>query len=78
MLHEKKEYIYMKNAHCTIAQVHYVCGVSRSMMDKIRAKTNSWAEGNDNICLTAEEALTIDELKLLLPAGPIGDVIISR
>jgi len=56
----------------------YVMGASFDLMDKVRRKVNSWADGAENICMTFEEALTIDELKPMLePIRDGGDVILS-
>lgn len=62
-------------------QIHptiYVMGASCELMDKVRANTNSWAEGNENICMMFEEAIEIEELKPLLNGiKDGGDVILS-
>ena len=56
----------------------YVMGASHALMDKVRRTANSWADGDENICMTFEEALEVDELKALLePIRDGGDVILS-
>ena len=56
----------------------YVMGAPYDLMDKVRSTVNSWADGDENICMTFEEALEIDELKALLePIQDGGDVILS-
>ncbi len=61
-----------------ISKVVYIMGVSCSLMDKVRRGVNSWAEGNENICMTFEEALDVEELQPLLEGiQDGGDVILS-
>ena len=71
-------------------QVHptvYIMGASCGLMDRLISQSNSWAEGDDNICLVDEEALEIPELARaleeyeasgdLLPLSGY-DVVVSR
>jgi len=56
----------------------YVMETPCELMDKIRSNSNYWADGDENICLTFEEAIEIEELKPLLDnIKNAGDVIIS-
>ena len=56
----------------------YVMGAPCALMDKVRSTANPWADGDENICMTFEEALEVDELKALLePIQDGGDVILS-
>jgi hypothetical protein len=55
----------------------YVMEAGAELMDKIRREGNYWAEGDENICMTFEDALEIDELKELISGKNAGDVVIS-
>jgi len=60
-------------------RVLYIMGASCALMDKIRRQCNSWADGDENICMTFEEAVELDELRSLLKGRDGGmDVIVSR
>jgi hypothetical protein len=59
-------------------KVIYIFEAPIELINKIQAQNNTWAEGDDNICMTFEEAETIDEFKDLLKDIKDGtDVIIS-
>ena len=56
----------------------YIMGASDALMDKVRAEANAWAEGDDNICMTFEDAMEVEELTpLLRNITNGGDVILS-
>jgi hypothetical protein len=55
----------------------FIMEVGAELMDKIRREGNCWAEGDENICMTFEDALEIKELKELISGKNAGDVIIS-
>jgi hypothetical protein len=64
-----------------ISKVAYIVGTPAALMDKIRSECNNWADGDENICLTFEDAmdLEIDELKPFLQDLSEGcDIIISK
>lgn len=55
----------------------YIIGIPDALMDEVRASINAWAEGDYNICVTFDEALTIDALRPLIEdIGFEGDVIL--
>ena len=57
----------------------YVTGASCALLDKVRGEVNSWADGDENVCMTFEDALGVEELKpLLKDIRDGGDVILSR
>jgi hypothetical protein len=59
-------------------KVIYVMRVPDDLMDKIRNETESWADGNQNICLMYEDALEIEEIRPLIEnIKDAGDVIFS-
>ena len=56
----------------------YVMEADDALIDKLRRTTNLWAEGDENICMTFETALEIEELEpLLRNIKDGGDVIVS-
>ena len=59
--------------------VLYVLECGATLMDKIRRTASYWAEGDENICLTAEQAAEIEELSGIMGQHPNfdGDVIVS-
>jgi len=61
-----------------VAPIIYIIKVPRILLDKIRQESNSWAEGNENLCLTYEAAAGIEEIKEFLPHLPGSNVILSR
>jgi hypothetical protein len=49
------------------------------LMDKIRRDCSYWADGNENICLTFDEAINNKELRNALKPYTGGcDVIVSK
>lgn len=59
--------------------VIYVMEVGAQLMDKIQRECSCWSDGNENICLTFEEAITNKELrKALKPYKGGCDVIVSK
>ena len=60
-------------------KVIYVMEVGAKLMDKIRRDCSCWADGNENICMTFEDAITNKELrKALKPYKGGCDVIVSK
>jgi len=60
-------------------KVIYVMEAGAQLMDKIRRECSCWADGNENICMTFEEAITNKELrKALKPYKGGCDVIVSE
>ena len=58
----------------------YIMEIPDALMDKIQKERNCWAIGEEQLCLTLEEALEVDELKAVI--GTIvceegADVILS-
>ena len=66
----------MKTEECKVV---YVMEAGEQLMDKIRRECSYWADGNENICMTFEEAITNKELrKALKPYKGDCDVIVSE
>lgn len=62
-----------------VNEVIYVMEAGAQLMDKIRRDCSCWADGNENICMTFEEAITNKELrKALKPYTGGCDVIVSK
>jgi hypothetical protein len=63
-----------------VNKVIYVMETGAQLMDKIRRECSCWADGNENICLTFDEAETLPELAEVLKGVAIAncDVIVSR
>ena len=60
-------------------KVIYVMEAGAKLMDKIRRDCSYWADGNENICLTFDEAINNKELcKALKPHKGGCDVIVSK
>jgi len=60
-------------------QVIYVMEAGAQLMDKIRRDCSCWADGDENLCMTFEEAITNKELrKALKPYKGGCDVIVSE
>ena len=60
-------------------KVIYVMEAGVQLMDKIRRECSYCADGNENICMTFEEAITNKELrKALKPYKGGCDVIVSE
>ena len=61
-----------------VDHVIYVYGATREFIDELRQDVNSWADGQDNVCLTFEDAMEVDALKEVLKDIKVaGDVIVS-
>ncbi len=57
----------------------YVMGTSCELMDKIRREANYWSDGDENICLTFDEAMEVEELHpYIQDIKNAGDVIVSK
>lgn len=55
-----------------------VIRVPCALMDKVRTEVNTWAQGDNDVCLTLEDALEVEELAPLLShIQPGSDVILS-
>ena len=62
-----------------VNKVVYVMEAGAQLMDKIRRDCSYWGDGNENICMTFEEAITNKELrKALKPYTGGCDVIVSK
>lgn len=62
-----------------VNKVIYVMEVGAQLMDKIRRDCSYWADGNENICMTLEEAIANKELRKALKSYKGGfDVIVSK
>lgn len=62
-----------------ISRVIYVTDAGASLMDKIRDEVNCWSEGDENLCLTGEDAMTITELAEVIGGMSCNcDVIVSK
>jgi len=62
-----------------VNEVIYVMEVGAKLMDKIRNDCSYWGDGDENICMTFEEAITNKELrKALKPYRGNCDVIVSK
>ena len=60
-------------------KVVYVMEAGAQLMDKIRRECSCWADGDENICMTFEDAITNKELrKALKPYKGNCDVIVSK
>jgi hypothetical protein len=46
-----------------IVEIICVFDVPDSLMDKVRANTDYWADGENNLCVSFDEAMTISELQ---------------
>jgi len=67
-----------------VSTVVYITGAPLDLLTELRTSGNSWADGDDNICLPYDEALEFPELaELLVEKGREHalsgcDVIVSR
>lgn len=62
-----------------VNKVIYVMEAGAQLMDKIRRECSCWADGNENLCMTFEDAITNKELrKALKPYKGGCDVIVSE
>ena len=62
-----------------VNEVIYVMEAGAQLMDKIRRECPCWADGDENICMTFEDAITNKELrKALKPYKGGCDVIVSE
>lgn len=62
-----------------VNEVIYVMEAGAQLMDKIRRECSCWADGDENICMTFEDAITNKELrKALKPYKGGCDVIVSE
>ena len=62
-----------------VNKVIYVMEVGAQLMDKIQRDCSYWADGNENICMTLEEAIANKELRKALKSYKGGfDVIVSK
>ena len=62
-----------------VNKVIYVMEAGAQLMDKIRRECSCWADGDENICMTFEDAITNKELrKALKPYKGGCDVIVSE
>ena len=62
-----------------VNEVIYVMEVGAQLMDKIRRECSYWGDGDENICMTFEEAITNKELRKALKPHKGGcDVIVSK
>ena len=62
-----------------VNKVIYVMEAGAKLMDKIRCECSCWADGDENICMTFEDAITNKELrKALKPYKGGCDVIVSE
>lgn len=61
-----------------VNKVVYVMEAGAELMDKIRRECSCWADGDENLCLTSEEAETLPELAEVLNGVADCDVIVSK
>ncbi len=62
-----------------VNKVIYVMEVGARMMDRIQRECSCWADGDENLCLTSEEAETLPELaEVLKSVASDCDVIVSK
>ena len=62
-----------------VNKVIYVMEAGAQLMDKIRRECSCWADGNENLCLTFDEAINNKELRNALKPYKGGcDVIVSE
>lgn len=62
-----------------VNEVIYVMEAGAQLMDKIRRECSCWADGDENICMTFEDAITNKELRKALEPYKGGcDVIVSE
>ena len=62
-----------------VNEVIYVMEAGAQLMDKIRRECSCWADGNENICMTFDEAINNKELRKALKPHKGGcDVIVSK
>jgi hypothetical protein len=62
-----------------VNKVIYVMEAGAQLMDKIRRECSCWADGDENICMTFEDAITNKELRRALKPYKGGcDVIVSE
>lgn len=60
-------------------KVAYIMEAGAELMDRIRRECSCWAEGNENLCLTSEDAETLPELAAVLKGVASDcDVIVSE
>lgn len=56
----------------------YIFDATPELLDDVRSKTNTWAEGDETVCMTIENAMEHEALRpLLKDIGCDGDVILS-
>lgn len=69
------------DAHLSVVvhPVAYIMGASAGLMDRIRRDTGNWGEGDENICMTDEQAREIPELAAVLETVDAAgcDVVVS-
>ena len=62
-----------------VNKVVYIMEAGAQLMDKIRRECSCWADGNENLCMTFDEAINNRELrKALKPYKGSCDVIVSK
>jgi len=62
-----------------VNKVIYVMEAGAQLMDKIRRECSCWADGDENLCLTSDEAETLPELAEALKSVATNcDVIVSK
>ena len=60
-------------------KVAYIMEAGAELMDRIRRECSCWADGDENLCLTSEEAETLPELAAVLKGVASDcDVIVSK
>ena len=59
-------------------KVAYIMEAGAELMDRIRRECSCWADGDENLCLTSEEAETLPELAEALNGVANCDVIVSK
>lgn len=65
--------------HRSIHNTVYLAGASCALMDQVRREANYWAEGDESVCMTFEDAMEIKALAPFLDdiKEDRGDVILS-
>lgn len=60
-------------------QTIYIMNVGKKLMNTIRETANAWADGQETVCMTYEDAFEIPELAKVLKKLKGGcDVIVSK
>ena len=59
-------------------KVAYIMEAGAELMDRIRRECSCLADGDENLCLTSEEAETLPELAEALNGVANCDVIVSK